>query len=93
MTAGLLWRANAIRHQTGKSATATAVCQRSCNLFRGRQERTLSNADDLLSAKTASRIQLDKKVRISPAPILIFLLESKRFYGSDTHPHSATYRC
>lgn len=90
MTAGLLWRANAIRHHTGKSATATAVCQRSRNLFRGRQERTLSNADDLLSAKAASRSsQLDKKVRISPAPILIFLLESKRFYGADPHPHSA----
>lgn len=78
MGAVSLWCANAIRHQTRKSATATAVCQRSCNLFRGPQERTLSNADNLLSAKAASRkSQMDKKVRISPSPILIFLLESK----------------
>jgi hypothetical protein len=41
MAADLLRRANAVRHQTRKSATATAVYRRSCNLFQGRQERTL----------------------------------------------------
>ena len=55
MAAGLLCSANKLRYKSRRSATATAVCRRSCNLFQGPRERTLSNADNLLWPKAANR--------------------------------------